>query len=343
MKAAGVFRRSLGTLRPWSLAVTIPARNEAARLPACLDAAARALRGRGGIVVSVNGSSDDTRGVALGWFARSGVSGMVLDEAHPPGSGGVGRARRLAIASSAHRFAPDAVVMTTDADSRVAPDWVDANIAELERADLICGTVLPDRREAARLPAVIASNGAPEGCYLALTIAARDLLDPVAHDPAPTHLNPAGASLAFRMALYSDIGGFEERSTGEDRAFAACAERRDWRVRHSARAQVVTSCRLEGRTEGGMAGALRARILDSDPLVDELLDPAAITILRARMRGSLRRRWHGAGFGAAWAALEAQTPELRRERMRLSDLRRELPLLQGHLDALAPRLVQVPA
>lgn len=92
-----------------------------------------------------------------------------------------------------------------------------------------------------------------------------------------------------------------------------------------------------------MAGALRARILEADPLVDEVLEPAATTILRARMRGALRRRWIGPGFGAAWAALEAGTAELRRERMRLSRLHLELPLLQRELARLAPTRSQVPA
>ncbi|MBO9456193.1 hypothetical protein J7376_13360 [Paracoccus sp. R12_1] len=48
--------------------------------------------------------------------------------------------------------------MTTDADSRIFPDWVEANLDELNRADLICGTVLPDPAEFARLPPVIAGR-----------------------------------------------------------------------------------------------------------------------------------------------------------------------------------------
>ncbi|MCO6383345.1 glycosyltransferase family 2 protein [Oceanicola sp. 502str15] len=343
MSLRDVHRREFGPQGAWPLVITVPARNEEERLPACLDAAARSLRGRGAIVVAVNGSQDATRAVAEDWFRRSGLSGAVLDEPNPPEAGGVGRARRVAIASCAARLAPDAVVMTTDADTCVAGDWVDANLTELEHADLVCGTVLPDPEEAARLPSVIGRNGAPEGEYMALTLAVRHLLDPVPHDPAPTHINPAGASLAFRMALYDALGGFEERSMGEDRAFAALAEARDWRVRHSSRAQVTTSCRLSGRTEGGMAGALRARILEADPLVDEVLEPAATTILRARMRGTLRRRWIGSGFGAAWAALETGTAELRRERMRLSQLRLELPRLQRELARLAPTRSQVSA
>lgn len=64
--------------------------------------------------------------------------------------------RRDLVAASAPYLAPRGVVMTTDADSQVFPDWVEANLDELDRADLICGTVLPDPAEFARLPPVIA-------------------------------------------------------------------------------------------------------------------------------------------------------------------------------------------
>ena len=40
-------------LDPWTVAVTIPARDEAERIGACLDSVAAALEGRGGVVVMV--------------------------------------------------------------------------------------------------------------------------------------------------------------------------------------------------------------------------------------------------------------------------------------------------
>ena len=52
--------------------------------------------------------------------------------------------------------------MTTDADSTVFPDWVDANLDELHRVDLVCGTDIADPGEFARLPPAIARLGAVE-------------------------------------------------------------------------------------------------------------------------------------------------------------------------------------
>lgn len=325
-------RHDYGADAPWSVAITIPARDEADRIVTCLDAAARSLNRHGGIVVAVNGSRDDTFARAQAWFDATGACGVLLDDPAPPRGGNVGHARRQAVGACAARLSADGAVMTTDADSRVAPDWVVANLVELRQADLICGTVLPDAGEYARLPGRIAERGAIEGEYVALTMAVQQLLDPVAHDPEPAHLNAAGASLAFPLALYRDVGGIPDQPTAEDRAFAARAEARGWRVRHSALARVTTSCRMDGRAPGGMAGMLSARVTEADPLVDEALEPAEPTILRAALRGALRRTLADrAAFATAWAAVEEQTPALKRERMRLSEVQRELPRLAAAL------------
>lgn len=334
MSAQRPIRCEFGPASTWRVAITIPARNEERRILACLDAAFASLRDRGGIVVAVNGSQDATFARAQAWFRGSGASGIVLDDPSPMPSEGVGGARRKAINACLPRLSSASAIMTTDADSQVFNDWVDANLAELQQADLICGSVLPDAEEFASLPPVIARRGVLEGQYMALTLAAYYQIDPVPHDPCPSHINPAGASLAFRPALYSDLGGIPAIGMGEDRAFAAMAEARDWRIRHSSLAKVTTACRLYGRTSGGMAGALRARISEADPLVDELLRPARQTLLRAAMRAELRSRLGLRGFGTAWSEIEASAPELRSPRMHMSDLARELPLLASGLAAV---------
>ncbi|WP_102108957.1 glycosyltransferase [Oceaniglobus roseus] len=329
-------RCAFGSGAGWPVVVTIPARNEADRIVACLDAAALALRGRGGLVVAVNGSQDDTFERARRWFEATGAAGVLLDD-HGGVAGGVGAARRRAVEAGLARLAPAAVVMTTDADSTVFPDWVDANLDALRQADLVCGTVLPDPAEFARLPTIIAGRGAIEGEYTALTIALRTLVDPVPHDPAPTHNSEPGASLAFRMALYDDVGGMPAIPEGEDRTFAARADLRGWRLRHSAEARVSTSCRLRGRTPGGMARALSARITEADPAVDAGLETAAATLHRARLRRHLRElQVDPDASAAALAQARNALTALPRRRLRLSDLHRELPELAAAVQALRP-------
>jgi len=331
-------RLCFGAATPWQVAATVPARNEAERILACLDALAACLDhvGGGGISLVVNGSEDDTFDRARGWFECSGVPGVLVEEPLPPRGGSVGRARRQAVEACADRLAPGAAIMTTDADCRVAPDWASTNLAELRTADLICGMVIPDPSEYHRLPAPIRRTKSLEGDYMALTRAARQQLDPVPHDPDPAHLFAPGASLAFRMALYRDLGGFPPLAVREDRALAARAEARGWRVRHASAPRVIASCRLDGRAPDGMAGALRARVCETNPLIDELLEPADATVLRYRLRGELRRASSSQkGFAAAWAALERQMPKLKPgPRMRLSELERELPRLEAALSGV---------
>lgn len=335
--------RSFGFGLPggWPVAVTIPARNEAERIVACLDAAGQSLRGRGGIALMVNGSSDDTLERALAWFAASGVAGLVLECPDAP-AGGVGAVRRDTVAACAPLLASEGVVMTTDADSVVFPDWVDANLEELRSADLICGSVFPDPAEFARLPPVIARRGALEGEYMALTMALKAAIDPVPHDPAPPHLSEPGASLAFRMDLYEVVGGFAALPSGEDRAFAERADLLGWRLRHSARARVQTSCRLSGRAPGGMAEALQARIHAEDPLVDWLLEPAEATVRRARLWRDLRSLPPDVAPDVR-AAARHRLAGLPRQRLRLSDIPREMPRLAAALAVETQGRERIPA
>ncbi|MEQ5872475.1 glycosyltransferase family 2 protein [Sagittula sp. NFXS13] len=324
---------AFGSDMQWPAAITIPARNEEERIVPCLDAAQTALRGRGGIVLVVNGSNDATHDRARDWFTATGAAGLLLDLGDTP-QGGVGGVRQQAVAAAVSRLAPRGIVLTTDADSRVFPDWLDANLAELTQADLICGTILPDGDEFAQLPRIISQRGAAEGEYVALTLALRALIDPLAHDPVPCGLGAAGASLAFRIPLYTDTGGIPAMPANEDRAFAAMAEDRGWRVRHSQKARVSTSCRLDGRAPGGMAEALAQRISDPDPLVDSALETADRTVQRARLRQA--RREGVVQFGPESmqvAQVDRQLARLEHTRMRLSDVARELPLLAAAVRA----------
>ncbi|NIZ11263.1 glycosyltransferase family 2 protein [Pseudooceanicola sp. HF7] len=319
--------RAFGPDSPWPAAITIPARNEAERILFCLEAARLSLRDRGGIVLVVNGSTDATFARAKDWFTTTRTAGLLMDLADTP-PGGVGAVRRQAVAAATPRLAPQGVVLTTDADSRVCPDWLDANLSELSQADLICGTVLPDAQEFAQLPRIISQRGAAEGEYVALTLALRALIDPLEHDLAPCGLGAAGASLAFRMPLYLDTGGIPALPRNEDRAFAAIAEDRGWRVRHSEKVRVSTSCRLDGRAPGGMAEALAQRISDPDPLVDSALEPADRTLQRSHLRRARREDLARFGPGSLQVAqIDRQLAGLARIPMRLSDVERELPLL----------------
>src|SRR5690606_22120023 len=66
---------------------------------------------------------------------------VIIEEAALPRHlANAGNARRLCMDSAAHS-APDAILMTTDADVVVSPEWITAGVAGLAQADLVCGTI----------------------------------------------------------------------------------------------------------------------------------------------------------------------------------------------------------
>lgn len=355
----------LGQIAGWDAAIVIPAKDEEARLHACLDAAGVAIRTARdmtvGIVLVVNNTSDATAVCAFDWAVAQGVVPFVLiDCAFPAAVAGVGAARRLGLDAACVHLAPHGALLTTDADTLVRDDWVVRNLADLHEADLICGTVLCRPDEARALPTKIAAHGSAESDYLSASVRLVARLDPQPHDPAPAHHNAAGASMAVSRRVYEAVGGLPMLPLGEDRAFAELVDAHDFRIRFSAVAIAETSCRMTGRTRGGMAGALRARAFQPDPFADEWIEAADTLALRHGLRGRLRALWPdahglhaaiadalgqlhadrimasppGPHFGAFFAAVEQRSARLARYRLRLSDCRRELPRLRKLLAAV---------
>jgi hypothetical protein len=338
-----------GEQESWDAAVVVPARDEAGRIGACLRALAESIgQKRVGVVVVTNNCTDNSAQMACQWLTRLGIRGIVVDCTLLPAWSNAGRARDIGLSVACRHLGPRGHLMMTDADSRVASDWVEANLAELETADVVCGRIEADPDEEASLPARVIRHALHEHAYLRAALRAVAHLDPLPHDPAPSHRSTPGASLAFRAEVYRRVGMLP-LAVGEDGTFVARAEQAEFRVRYSDRARVVTSCRMTGRTGGGMAGTLRHRATDPDPLCDPWLEPAQTLVLRYRLRGCLRRAWPDrermgrilrenlgdilklpdhAGLGAIFATVETRTPALARRRIRQSELSSEIRHLQ---------------
>lgn len=350
---------SFGAIAAWDCAVVIPAKDEEQRIAACLTAVADACQTvknlRCGIVAVVNNTRDTTAATIAAWAGlQPDVPVILLNCTFDSACAGVGSARRLGLDLGCRMVGMDGVLLTTDADTWVRQDWIAQNLAELDRADLICGTVLGQPDEARALPAAISAHGSAEWDYVNASNALAAALDPRPHDPAPPHHNAAGASLAVTARIYAAVGGLPVIQMGEDRAFAALIEAHDYRVRYSDLAIVETSCRMQGRTVGGMAGALRARAFEADPFADEWLEGARAFVARHQLRGALRAAWPDktkvhrvlrTALNDTLSAVIINTPlppycgalidraelALPRVRLRLSDCRRELPDLQAAL------------
>jgi GT2 family glycosyltransferase len=239
------------------IAVGIPAYDEATRVVACVGRLLNQVgRGPDTVVVLANNCRDGTADClrqAFGADPRLDLREVSL----PPPHAHVGWARRLAMDAAADVLRrPDDVVLTTDADTLVAPDWIDANLRALNGdCDAVAGAAVLMRRERDQLAAEHRRRLLTAGKYFtALAYLRAEQAPP--HDPWPRHEYEGGASIALRLETYRAIGGSPVLPTGEDRALFDAVRALGGRVRHATDVRVFTSCRLTGRAEGGTADTL---------------------------------------------------------------------------------------
>jgi len=350
--------------------VAIPARDEAAHIGACLDALAQQVDGDGvplppgsfGILLLLNNCRDETAAVAARCAAAMAFPLQIVEWELPSSHAHAGAARRLAMDAAAGWLmagdAPSGAILTTDADSVVAEDWVFHHRAAFARGvDAVAGLVIDAPDEHRRLPTALRRRGWLEDRYGELLIELRSRLDPENSDPWPRHAMASGASLGLTLAAYRAVGGVPLQPLGEDRALIQSLEHRDAWIRHCLVTRVTTSCRLDGRAEGGMADTIRQRIAEPNALCDEMLEPLLDAIHRNYWRGTLRRQhalgqlrgtgdWAGflgieealatrlageAYFGALWHQVERASPMLRFSRLRPTQLPLEIKRARGVL------------
>jgi GT2 family glycosyltransferase len=303
-----------------------------------------------GVVLFLNNCRDGSANLAQ-LFARTFPQPMrIVERELAPASAHAGGARRIAMdfaASWLDESDRDGLLLTTDADSRVGPSWIVANLeAAAAGADAVAGRITLDRDDSERLPEQLHRRGRLEAIYAMQLIEIAALLDPQSHNPWPHHATASGASLAVTLSAYRRIGGLPALSLGEDKALVAALQAQDARVRFAPEIEVTTSGRLEGRAVGGTADTIRLRSRNADALCDEALEPVSIAVRRARWRGFLRRL-HAQGrltdsevwvslfgssraqairpsgrdkFGEVWSHIERVSPLLRRRRLSPSAL-----------------------
>lgn len=212
------------------IGVAIPAHNEAASLAACLDSVLLATRhpalgGEGTeVIVVLDACTDASDRIA----AERGVRTIAI------GARNVGIARALGarcLLGAGARW-----LAFTDADSRVAPDWLAAQLAL--RADVVCGCIEVDdwteRTQEIRLR----------------------FLERYTHADGHRHIH--GANLGVSSHAYRRCGGFQPVVVSEDVALVDALLRCEARIVWSAAPRVVTSARADVRACGGFGDTLSA-------------------------------------------------------------------------------------
>lgn len=338
------------------IVVAIPARNEAARIGDCLRAAAlQQGTERHAILVLLNNCTDGSADVIRDLKPNLPCPLHVVKHNFPPARANAGHARRLAMRLAADLVRPGGVLLTTDADGRVAPDWIEANMAAIAAgADVVCGRAMIDPVEATQIPAHLHSDDELECAYGDLLDEIHALYDPDPADPWPRHTEHSGASIAVTREMFLRAGGVPAVALGEDRAFLSALRQVDARIRHAPEVTVTVSGRLDGRAVGGMADTMRRRVVRQDPLLDDRLEPAADCARRAKARATLHTLWQTqdmpgiralagelgvparrlAGwlrrrhFGSAWAEVETNSPVLVRRAVARQDVAVQMTLAE---------------
>lgn len=212
------------------IGIVIPAHDEEDLLAPCLvaaSAAARhpALRGETVRVLVVLDACTD----GSAQIARSlGIESLAVEASNV----GVARAAgaQALLAQGARWLA------FTDADSRVAPDWLVAQLAL--GADAVCGSVSVDDWSVQPLRARIAWQ--------------RRYRD------ADGHRHVHGANLGVSAQAYRRAGGFPPLACGEDVALVELLSATGALIAWSAAPRVTTSARLHARVRGGFGDTLAA-------------------------------------------------------------------------------------
>lgn len=307
------------------ISVIIPAKNEAAALPATLaalaaqvDAAGRPWPGSSfEVIVLANNCTDDTAAVARAWGRRHPCLRLhVLETTLPAAEAHVGRARRLLMDEAARRLElagrPRGIIASTDADTRVAPNWLAALQAEFAAgADAVGGRILPEKPVTAGCPT--RRLHLRDAAYRLSLARLEYLLDPQPHDAWPRHHQHFGGSLALTVAAYRRVGGLPVVAFLEDEALWQRLQRHDLRLRHSPHVRVHTSARQQGRVAVGLSWQLRTWADDAAAGREPLAEHPRRLMAEWQARRQLRALWQRAQAGlraAVWAALPSLATEL---------------------------------
>lgn len=229
-------------MKPWHMAVVIPARDEELLLPRCLQsvAAACAMLPTGvttDVIVVSDGSTDAT--AEIGRAVLQKTRGAVLEV----DAGNVGLARSLAAETALQRYRGDLShcwLANTDADCEVPQSWLLDHLRLAQRGyTAVAGIVDVD---------CFAEHHAHVETRFRVTYQINE-------DGSHPHVH--GANLGVRADAYVLAGGWNALETAEDhdlwgRLRVAGTHLSDARLR------VITSGRRVGRAPLGFAGALAA-------------------------------------------------------------------------------------
>jgi hypothetical protein len=292
--------------------VIVPARNEAQTLNATLAALANQVDLQGTpldpkryeIILLANNCSDRSADIARTFATQHpDINLHVVEITLPPSEAYIGRVRQILMDEAYHRLnslgRKRGIIASTDGDSQVSKTWVAANMYEIASgADAVGGRILTDKAGRAALHPYAKACHLREVGYRYLIAELESHIDPTEcvseadrRYRFPLHYQHYGASLAVTSEMYALAGGLPPVRTPEDVAFYQALLRVNARFRHSPKVRVVTSARVSGRTDIGLANQLNEWAKMGKQKQPFLVESVVAIKTRLTARRQLRMLW----------------------------------------------------
>lgn len=314
--AAQMPRLVAAPIKPECIAtVVLPVRDEESHLSANLESLAHQTDTRGRlfrpelfeIIIFANNCSDRSANIARLWRRKNQRLTIHVVEADIcPENSNIGFVRKWMMDEAYRRLIKNnrggGVILTTDADTRVAPDWLAANLLEIKNgADAVGGRILISAEELKKMPSAARRFHLYDTVYRLLATEVEACLDFIAHDFLPRHHQHFNASFAVTTEAYRRAGGVPPVRFLEDVALYHALLRVDARFRHSPLVRVWTSGRECGRTEAGLSTQIKEwRLLGANG-DHHYVESAASIKERAAQRKILRDFWECSRYTKVFA------------------------------------------
>ena len=238
--------------------MVVPAHDEEERIGACLDA----LGAQTGLVpetwevlLVLDRCTDRTRERAVEAAARHPQLTLHLLAGPGRGSGG---ARSTGMDAACARLLavgrPGGLIASTDADTRVAHDWLARQLALARTGARAIGgriELCPVEREGLA-PSVLSGHAEHSRRRFE-----RVLEQAAGHGGVTDHWQFSGASLAVTAETYVEVGGLGDGTHSEDEHLERLLLERGVAIDRHLDVRVTTSPRLDGRASHGLARVLR--------------------------------------------------------------------------------------
>ena len=285
--------------------IVVPVQNEAelleeslASLAFQLDLQYRQLsHGLFEIIIFANNCTDNSAEIARRFQRVNQLPNMHVIEADlSPAQSNIGFIRRWLMNEAYLRLIKNhqrsGIILTTDGDTCVAPDWVVANLAEIKNgADAVGGRILIDPKELKKMVHQARIFHLRDTGYRLLAAELEARIDFVSYDYLPRHHQHFNGSFAVTTNAFRKAGGVPKVKFLEDVAFYQSLLRVDARFRHSPHVKVTTSARRVGRTEAGLSTQINQWAVMGENSENYFVESAESIQERISLRRKMRQLW----------------------------------------------------